>query len=354
MVSLEQMRASNARIPRSLPPGLVAVFVGGTSGIGETTMKKFAKHTVQPRIYFIGRSEQSAIRILAELQTLNPAGEYQFLQADVSLLQNVDHVCREIYTKEKLVNLLFLTCGTMVTGQETVEALYYPTAVTYYARIRFIANLLPLLQKASALRRVVSVYGGTKEGLLDPSNFPGCYIPPDAHPRQARAHLSAMTTLALESLALEAPDVSFVHAFPGCVRTNLGRDVRRCRRGRGAGMRGLLAKVRVVGASVGALPVAEAGERQLFLATSARFPARDGVDVALTSGVRLRDDDGVSVARGSDGLEGSGVYSVGFDGEAGGPKVEELLRRLRGEDLVRRVWVHTVAEFIRVTGSEFV
>lgn len=117
MVSLEQMRASNARIPHSLPQGLVAVFVGGTSGIGETTMKKFAKHTVRPRIYFIGRSEQSAIRILAELQALNPAGEYHFLQGDVSLLQNVDDVCRELHTKETRINLLFLTCGTMVTSQ---------------------------------------------------------------------------------------------------------------------------------------------------------------------------------------------------------------------------------------------
>lgn len=194
---------------------------------------------------------------------------------------------------------------------------------------------------------MVTVYGGTKEGLLDPSNFPGCYIPPEAHASQVRGHLSSMTTLALESLALEAPDVSFVHSFPGCVRTNLGRDVQN------RGVRGLLAKVKVVG-SVGAVPVGETGERQLYLATSARFPGRDGVDVSSTSGVKLESGDGVSVAKGSDGLEASGVYSVGLDGEPAGAKVEELLMRLRGEDLVRRVWVHTVAEFIRVTGTEFV
>lgn len=115
MVSLEQMRLSNARIPACLPPGLVAVFVGGTSGIGESTMKQFAKHTDQPRIYFVGRSERAAARILAELVALNPTGEYHFIRGDLSLLQNVDDICREIKSREPLINLLFLTAGSMVT-----------------------------------------------------------------------------------------------------------------------------------------------------------------------------------------------------------------------------------------------
>ena len=106
--------------------------------------------------------------------------------------------------------------------------------------------------------------------------------------------------------------------------------------------------------------VSEAGERQLFFATSARFPARGGVDVEDTAGVgpviqyyHGEDGGGGGVARGSDSRVGSGVYSVNFDGEAAGQKVEELVQRLRDEDLVRTVWVHTTGEFLRVTGSEF-
>jgi short-subunit dehydrogenase len=119
MVTLDQMRSSNARIPDCLPPGVVAVFVGGTSGIGEATMKQFAKHAVQPRIYFVGRSERAAVRITAELTELNPGGQYHFIPADLSLLQNVDEVCYEIKSHETLINLLFLTPGTMVTGKGT-------------------------------------------------------------------------------------------------------------------------------------------------------------------------------------------------------------------------------------------
>ncbi len=116
MVALEQMRDSNSRIPECLPAGLVAVFIGGTSGIGESTMKQFVKHTVQPRVYFVGRSDRAAARITTELTSLNPVGEYTFIRADLSLLQNVDGVCHEIKSREPLINLLFLTPGTIITS----------------------------------------------------------------------------------------------------------------------------------------------------------------------------------------------------------------------------------------------
>ncbi|KAL2128610.1 hypothetical protein VTI74DRAFT_8938 [Chaetomium olivicolor] len=319
MVTLEQMRASNLRIPGCLPAGLVAVFAGGTSGIGETTMKQFAKHTVLPRIYFVGRSERAAARLRTELMDLNPAGKYHFIRADLSLLQNVDNVCREIKTKESAINLLFLTSGTMITGKDTPESLYYPSSITYYARIRLIVNLLPLLQKATSLRRVVTVFGGTKEGPITADDLPGRSLAP----LPLRGHTASMMTLALESLALEAPDVSFVHSSPGFVRTNLGKDVR------SAAMGLVRAVFKVVGPMV-AVPVGEAGERQLFFATSGRFPARGGVNVAETAGVER--GEGVGVARGSDAREGSGVYSVNFDGEAQGSKTEEVVQTLRERD----------------------
>src|SRR4051795_10506469 len=67
MVSLPDIESSNARISTALPPGLVAVFVGGTNGIGETTLKRFAKHARQPRAYFIGRSQEAFLRAANEI-----------------------------------------------------------------------------------------------------------------------------------------------------------------------------------------------------------------------------------------------------------------------------------------------
>lgn len=114
MVPLPDVQSSNSRIASALPPGLVAVFVGATSGIGETTLKQWAKHARQPRVYFIGRSQEAADRITAECKALNSDGEYTFIKADTSLLRNVDDVCRDIKVKEKSINLLFLSTGTLV------------------------------------------------------------------------------------------------------------------------------------------------------------------------------------------------------------------------------------------------
>jgi NADP-dependent 3-hydroxy acid dehydrogenase YdfG len=113
MVSISQIQASNALIPSTFPTRLVALFVGGTSGIGEITLKEFAQHSHQPRAYFVGRSHAAAERIVAECKVLNPGGEFIFVKADVSLIRIVDEVCMEIKAKEKALNLLFLTQGVM-------------------------------------------------------------------------------------------------------------------------------------------------------------------------------------------------------------------------------------------------
>jgi short-subunit dehydrogenase len=106
MVSVKEVQLSNGRIASALPQHLVCVFVGATSGIGEYSLKTFAKYANQPRIYFVGRSQEAAGRISGELKTLNSEGEYNFIKADVSLIHNVDKVCQDIKDKEKSINLL--------------------------------------------------------------------------------------------------------------------------------------------------------------------------------------------------------------------------------------------------------
>jgi hypothetical protein len=63
---------------------------------------------------------------------------------------------------------------------------------------------------------------------------------------------------------------------------------------------------------------------------------------------------GVEVIKGTSGEIGSGVYSVNWDGESSGPKVEELLAKFRKEGMVEKVWKDTEEEFKRITGLEAV
>ncbi|RDL40014.1 Uncharacterized protein BP5553_04354 [Venustampulla echinocandica] len=337
MVTLADVKSSNALIPSTLPPGLVAVFVGATNGIGEVTLKKFAKQSRQPRVYLVGRSQDAADRIIAECRMLNSAGEYIYIKADVSLIRVVDEVCDSIKAKEKTINLLFLSAGLPVLDRsETSEHLHLLAALTFYSRFRFITNFLPLLQRASGLRRVVTVAGGGIEGKLDSTDFPALRIRFIA----IRGHIATLITLGLESIARNAPEVSFVHDYPGTVSTALTKNM--------PGILGYIARASIYffGRWI-CVPLEESGERHLYLATSARFPPASGD--GDNSGVPL--GDGFDVAQGTTGA-GSGVYSVGWDCESASAAVQKLLAGYREKGLPEDIWRHTESEFKRITVPE--
>lgn len=113
MVLLSTVHESNGRISTALPPGLVAVFVGATSGIGEYTLKCFAKRSLQPKVYLVGRSRSGSERVLTECKAINPHASFTFIQADVGLIKNVDDVCQQIRDRESTINILFMTQGSL-------------------------------------------------------------------------------------------------------------------------------------------------------------------------------------------------------------------------------------------------
>ena len=196
-------------------------------------------------------------------------------------------------------------------------------------------NLLPLIRRASDLRRVVTVGKGGFEGRLDPSDFPASRVPL----RAIRGHICTLVSLGLEAVAKSAPEVSFIHDDPGAVKTSL--------LDRMEGVVGVLmrAYISIVGYWI-CVPIEECGQRQLYLATSARYPpasaASDG-----SSGVPL--GHGVEVAEGTMGEIGSGVYSVEWDGTSASPAVQKLLAGYRDDGMVEDIARHTKSEFDRVT-----
>ena len=104
MVKLDVVRKCNAALVKSQP--LVAVFPGGTSGIG-----KYAVHTLAEthskdgaglRVYLVGRKQNAAEEIIVDCQTACPNGQFRFIKAqDLSLLEDVDRVSDEIMQAEE-------------------------------------------------------------------------------------------------------------------------------------------------------------------------------------------------------------------------------------------------------------
>ncbi|KMU78676.1 hypothetical protein DIZ76_016464 [Coccidioides immitis] len=339
MVNLQAIQAHNAAL-KSLAPGLVAVFVGGTSGISLSTALAFARHTLSPKIYLIGRNQSAADTAIASMKSINSSAQPTFLQTDISLLKNVDSVCAEIAAKEKKLNLLFMTPGymTLKGRDETAEGLDRKFVLHYYARMRFIVNLLPLLTvaaqdpsvKANArLSRVVSVldpHVSVRAGGSGKLNFSDLSLKHTFSLKNCGAHASLMGDFFLEGMAQRHPHTSFVHAYPSGVATGLMREMP-------AG--GVLAAVLTPLLSAFMVPIDESGERHLFAATSERFPPK-------AEGEGMEGD----VAVGSDSTKGSGCYWVSWDGEVF--PANKKLGKTREEGAVEKVLQHTEEVFKRV------
>ena len=114
-VTLEQVRTSNAKL-KTYTSGLVALFIGATSGIGKGTLTQLARFADAPIVYIVGRSESAFAPHLKELETLNPQGKFIFTETQISLIKNVDQICDEIKQKERKLDILFLSAGCPLWG----------------------------------------------------------------------------------------------------------------------------------------------------------------------------------------------------------------------------------------------
>jgi NAD(P)-dependent dehydrogenase (short-subunit alcohol dehydrogenase family) len=125
MVQLDVVQSRNATLVKTQP--IVAVFVGGTAGIGECAARALAATHAKSdgkglRLYIVGRNEDAGNKIVSDCQEVCPTGQFKFVRAnDLSLLKDVDRVCAEIVRAEEKevkvtggpvkVDLLVLTQG---------------------------------------------------------------------------------------------------------------------------------------------------------------------------------------------------------------------------------------------------
>ncbi|KAL4733174.1 hypothetical protein BDV11DRAFT_200553 [Aspergillus similis] len=280
MVSYDQVKQTNSSL-KAYGPGIVGVFVGGTSGIGEATARSFVRNATAPRVYLIGRNEAQASKIITELNALNPESKTTFLKCEVSLLKKVDEVCKDIQEKEEKVNVLVLTSGMMTSKgrDETNEGLDKKLSLHYYARMRFISNLLPQLNAAAnsppspssgatedrkprGLASVVSVLEAGGEGQLIKDDLS---LKKNYSLANARTHAITMTSLSLTELAQSNPSISFTHSFPGVVKTGVIREL---------GVFGrMVARAGWTLARPWMVPIEESGDRHLFAAVDQRGEA---------------------------------------------------------------------------------
>jgi len=223
MVRYTDIKASNTLINDSTAPR-IAVFVGGTSGIGQLTIKALVDTGASVRIYLIGRksSKDRAHVFINELQSANPNAEAIWIEGEVSLLADAKRVCEVIKSRENHVDLLFLTTGyaPFRPREETAEGIEITLSLGYFSRMMFVLQLLPLLREAETAR-VVSVLGG---GLMEsPTSIDlddlAMEKPGKFGPIKSQMLSATMNTATLDKLAADSPGLTFIHSYPGWVDT---------------------------------------------------------------------------------------------------------------------------------------
>jgi len=174
MPSLASIRTANAAFKPSYTP--VALFVGGTSGIGQGIAEAFAKHTKgNVHIVIIGRNRAAADAIIAQFPkptSPNAKISHEFVQCDVTQMRTVQTVTDSLLERFPKINFLVMSPGFMsLKGRdETDEGIDRKLAVHYYARWKFTHDLLPSLTRAKEAgedAKVLSVLAPGKGGEID-------------------------------------------------------------------------------------------------------------------------------------------------------------------------------------------
>jgi len=176
---LASIRASNAAVPHSTSNPPVAIFVGGTSGIGKGMVQTFARHTNgNSHILVVGRNREAAEQLFATIPTggtpPGSTGKFtrEFIQCDVTLMKNIHTATQDILSRHPKVNYLVMTTGIMTLKgrDETSEGIDKKLAVHYYSRWKFINDLLPSLTKAKDAGEegaVLSIFSAGYGGPID-------------------------------------------------------------------------------------------------------------------------------------------------------------------------------------------
>lgn len=217
--TVQAAATTNAQILSALEPPPNVVVVGGTAGIGRAIALSISKHCPKAHITIIGRNESAANAILAQMGS-NSA----FIRTDASLMSEIRATAQKI----KAVDMLVLSQGVINTAgyTPTVENIDYKGAISYYGRVLFVQELLPLLRSSPHGGKVLFVLNSVR-GNPSKVNWDDMTLENSYSLYAAFNQGMVFTDLTVRHLGSqpENTNVLFTHAYPGYVRTDIGNSL---------------------------------------------------------------------------------------------------------------------------------
>ncbi|KAF7368372.1 hypothetical protein MVEN_00158900 [Mycena venus] len=250
MPTLQVAEASNAAFSPTYIP--IAVFAGGTSGVGQAMAEAFARQTNGlAHIILIGRNAEVAQTILASFPKPAPSeGDgwaHEFVQCEATSMKAVRAVCAALRTRLERINFLVLTASgpkanSMVECGETPEGLDNHLAMRYTSpELDTSTSRVTCTQKSySPLLARAREYGQPAHVMTILGAGLGFKIPSDdlglAAARAGTVKMlqgAVISTAAMKGMmrgaayndglvawfAAQHPDIAFTHIYPGQVAT---------------------------------------------------------------------------------------------------------------------------------------
>ncbi|KAK2601906.1 hypothetical protein QQS21_004497 [Conoideocrella luteorostrata] len=214
MIGTSEILRSNEQIAQQHLKGRVAVFMGATAGIGQSTLNQMITMLDDSTFYVLGRNPTDIVSQLESLKlsASKRGNKIVFIESQVSCIAMIDAACDQILAAESRVHYLY-----------TDEGLETCFAVSYYSRLRMVFKLLPLLQH-SERPHVLSILNGTLEKAIYVEDLG---LEKNWGITAVVNHTTVCTSLAFNYLARHnKASIIFLHATPGFVSTESPRKTR--------------------------------------------------------------------------------------------------------------------------------
>ncbi|THU76618.1 hypothetical protein K435DRAFT_739151 [Dendrothele bispora CBS 962.96] len=247
MPPLHAAKAFNASYASKISYTPVAVFFGGTAGIGEATVRALTNYlNGNVHIILVGRTREPGEKILSSLPRPLPPSTgsnsqvqviREFIYCDAALMSSVHTTCMEITEsvktrlravqgeKPRINYLMFSANHSNIFRYWTDEGIDRQLAVRYYHRFKATFELLPLLRNARDAgedSRVLTILSSGISWWFDENDFGY------KKTKGVGSILKGVNTnvvsgiyndLMIESFAERNPGISFTHTYPGGVST---------------------------------------------------------------------------------------------------------------------------------------
>lgn len=144
--------------------GKVLLITGGTGGLGKESVLSFAAHN-PAHIYFTGRSQPSADKVIEEAKARYPGTPVTFIKCDLASLDAVRDTVKLFISKENRLDILSCNAGIMaVPAGLTKEGYEIQFGTNHMGHALLVKLLTPILESTASKGNDVRIVWDTSLG----------------------------------------------------------------------------------------------------------------------------------------------------------------------------------------------